>query len=537
MSKKKILKVFLIVFGCLLLILFGISSYIHRQIDQMVKARITAALGEGFKADYRRSHIGFSQNTISLIHFEVSKQNDTLEFWNSHISKIKIFGFDAFNFLQGEGISIDSITIDKPDIKLFVLEKDSSQAKIEADSLETESNIELAISMVRISDGIFKLDRSGPECLGFDFNLKMMDISLDELKKQQLDLLDRADLTIENFTYQFPDSVYKVSAETISNQIQEGTLNFKNIDFHSNLSGTDFPDFFGWQKVNIGLNITEVSIAYPVSIAQDSLIIPKIVFDGLEADFSKNKKYPLPDRHTELPQDGMAKLGLKFRCDSILIKNSNLQFEAIQTTGEIAEVDITEIEGLILGIQNIDSLLPAFTLIAEAKLQDEASVYLESVYEYGLIDPFTLKGSLGNTRLEFMDDFLMKMVGIKIVEGSLEKLDFNMTGNTYGVAGFVDFFYDDLEIHAIDKDTGEDKKFVNFISNVVGGLVFWHENPSKDQFRRGSFTVERDVRKGFISQWTDGLLKGIMNSVSKVDPSKVKATSNSIKEKFKKNKK
>jgi hypothetical protein len=502
----------------------------------MVKARITAVLGEKYTADYRKSNISFIQNTITLNHLEISKKNDTLKFWDSRIQKLKVYGFDAINFLRGEGIGIDSITIDQPRFEIFAFDTDTIESKTEADSTNLKPNTEVAISVIRLDGGRFEMNLDGPEQLGFDFNLNLNNLSLAEIKEQQLSLLDHVELDIESFNYQFPDSIYVINIEEISSRGDSTMLNLKNIDVHSNLTGTDFPEHFGWQKVNFNLQIPEVSIARPISIEKDSLIIPKILIDGIQANLIKNKNWPLPNRHTQLPQDGMAKLGFKFRCDSILIKNGNLQFEAIQTTGEIAEVGITEIEGLIFGVQNIDSLLPAFTLIAEAQLQGEASIDLEAVYDYGLIDPFTLKGSLGNTRLEFMDDFLMKMVGIKIVGGSLEKLDFSMTGNTYGVMGFVDFFYEDLEIHAIDKDTGEDKKLVNFISNVVGGLVFWHENPSKQQFRRGSFIVERDVRKGFISQWTDGLLNGIMNTVSKIDPNKIKSTSNSIKERFKKKK-
>lgn len=538
MSKKKILKISLISLGCLLLIFLGIGSYVHRQIDQLIKERINQALGEGIKADYRKSHIGFAKNIITLKHLEVSKQNDTLEFWKGHISEITLHGFQALPFLKGEGVAIDSITIEKPEFKLFAFDNDTTESPIEQDSINPKTHIELAIAVIQVNNGVFEIDQIGPEQMAFDFNLRIKDISLvDLLKKQPLDELNNIDLAIENFNYQFPDSIYCVKADGIKALSNVNTIHVTNVDVHSNLSKSEYAKYYGKQKVIFDIKIPEISIDRPTSFRKDSLIFPKIRFDGLIANLSKNKNYPLPNRHTELPQYMMAKMGVKLRCDSVIVKGGELNFESIQSTGELATVELAEINGTILAFQNIDTLLPAFTLIVESKLQDEADVEFETVYSYGPLEPFVLKGSMGNTRLEFMDDFLMKMVGIKIEEGSLKKLNFEMTGNTYGVNGFVDFYYNSLEIHAIDKETGKDKKMINFISNVVGGLVFWHENPSKDHFRRGSFYVDRDVRKGFISQWTDGLLHGIMNTVSKVDPNKVERTSKSIKGKFSKKKK
>lgn len=62
---------------------------------------------------------------------------------------------------------------------------------------------------------------------------------------------------------------------------------------------------------------------------------------------------------------------------------------------------------------------------------------------------------------------------------------------------------------------------INFFGNhVFLTRINIHKNNGK--FRRGDFYLERDVRKGFPSQWVDGLLEGILQTVSKVDPAKVR---------------
>ncbi|MFT7031405.1 MAG: hypothetical protein ACJA2C_002806 [Marinoscillum sp.] len=127
-----------------------------------------------------------------------------------------------------------------------------------------------------------------------------------------------------------------------------------------------------------------------------------------------------------------------------------------------------------------------------------------------------------NSKLDFMSDFLQKAIGIEIKEGQLNRLTLNITGNNYSCRGEVLFEYSNLAIAAVNKDTEKEKKMLNALANILGSLVFWKDNPSHDEYRTGTFSVERDVKKVFIAQWFEGLQAGIINVVAKIDPFKVR---------------
>ena len=105
-----------------------------------------------------------------------------------------------------------------------------------------------------------------------------------------------------------------------------------------------------------------------------------------------------------------------------------------------------------------------------------------------------------------------------------------MTGNTYGEYGYVDLHYQNLKIQAVDKETGEKKWLLNAVADIASGLFFWKENPENKKFRRGEFSKERTLYKGFASQWIEGLFDGLLHSVAKIDPSKVNLKSDKKKD-------
>lgn len=530
MRQKRVRWIIFTIVCLLVLIIFGGRSYVHRQIDYAIKAKLAEAFGKNIDADFRRSKIGLSENTLAFVGIDLVEKNGEIEKWSSHIEEFTIYGFDLFNFIERGEIDIDSVFISKPDIRLFNLQADSSGAKTLGDTISKDP-ISLAIKSIRLANGKFSYDPEGPLYFESEINFRYEHFDLDSIKHFAVGQFDNLEANLKNIAYQFPDSIYRLSLKELRIHPKASAIEIEEFDFNSNLSIEEFPAYFGWRKSRIRIQIPTLEIDKPSSLNNDLISISHVSLDSLSIAIDKDNRFPLPDRWTELPQEGLMKMVQKFNIDSINVTNSDLKFNSILENGDPALIELSQIDAQISGIQNSDSLRPAFILEANSKLMDQASLHVISVYKYGQHDPFTVNGTLGNTRLEFMDDYLQKVAGLKIADGILNRLDFEMRGNEYGTNGYVDFRYDNLQIHAVHKETGEDKNVVNFLSNLAGGLVFWQENPSKNQFRRGKFYVERDVRKGFMSQWIDGLIKGIVSTVAKVDPTKFGSTEKTFKQK------
>ena len=229
----------------------------------------------------------------------------------------------------------------------------------------------------------------------------------------------------------------------------------------------------------------------------------------------KDLRFPLPDRRTELPQEQLLALGLNIWIDSISLENADVELLNRVSGASTSELVIGKINGYILNLQNFDINQPAYTLVADGKLMHKADVHTKVTYIYGDLNPFELSGRVNDVNLETLDLFLRRQLGVSIASGTLDGIVYDMKGNHNGIRGEVEFRYHDLKVHLVDKDTDKDKVILNILSDSAGNLVFYRNNPQKDQLRIGKFYVERDVRKGFISQWVDGMLQGVANSITK----------------------
>jgi len=270
------------------------------------------------------------------------------------------------------------------------------------------------------------------------------------------------------------------------------------------------------------LGISEIKASIDLDQFPDPIRVPFCSVDGAQLEVNKDKRWPFPDRVTPLPQEMLTALPFKIQLDSISISNAYVQLNLIQESGEKAPLSIENID-VTISAQNLNEAKPALVLNSTQKVMGKVPSTISTTYQYGDDSPFEFALTMENSNLEFMSDFLQKSIGIRITDGHSNRLSLEMTGNKYASEGKVLFEYTDLSIAAVDKETGKEKKILNMLADVLGSIVFWKENPAKGGYRNGTFSVKRDVRKAFLSQWVDGLEAGVVNIVAKVDPLKVRS--------------
>jgi hypothetical protein len=309
--------------------------------------------------------------------------------------------------------------------------------------------------------------------------------------------------------------------EELATRIGEKKLHLLNLDYRANVDIAKYSEKFGWRKAMIQATLDTVILDISELDKVNHFKIPSIEIGGLHLTIDQDLNFQLKNRVTKLPQEMAEDVKILFEIDSITVHSGQLEHYALLENGNRTKTKLEQMNAVLSGVQNIDKSLPLFTLTSSGTLYSASQLFFNAVYRYGDVAPFEYNGYLTNTKLTALDNFLYESAGIEIVSGSLDKLEFSATGNKYATSGYVDFNYQDLEIKAINQETGKEKFALNALADVLGGLVFWKSNPAHNNQRRGHFEVERDVRKGFVSQWVDGILEGIIATVAKVDPLKI----------------
>lgn len=527
MKNKIILGVALFI-ALLIAGLIGLKSYLNNKLTDVLKNQLELQLGYEYDIDFEDLSVSLILNELSIDNLSFSKSGGKEKDWIFTAGNVEFEGFRGVSFLLGKGFGVDSISLLDPriDIKRFAFsdfETDSTSTQEAKDKKRKTDSLKVSVGGIKCRGGSLNYDPEGPERLScaFDFFIKEVEFAgrLKNIEK----LWNESEVFLNDAQYQFADSVYVIDVESIDLTEWDSDISVKNFALTSNLSKSQFPKRFGWRKSRFTIKTPLITVSRPKNFNDSLLVISDVILDSLFVEIHKDNRYPWPDRVTKLPQGAFASIPLPIRVDSINVKNSSFSFIGVYENNVPSELFFNDINGSLAGLQNIDTVSGRlFTFKADSKFMGETKLTMELTYEYGENDPFELRASAEEANLEFMSDFLQSTAGIRIEEGSASKLELFMTGNKYAERGYVDFYYSNLNIIAVDKDTGEKKWLLNAAADIARGVLFWKENPNSDKFRRGEISKERTLYKGFAAQWIEGLFDGILNSVSKIDPSKVK---------------
>jgi hypothetical protein len=99
------------------------------------------------------------------------------------------------------------------------------------------------------------------------------------------------------------------------------------------------------------------------------------------------------------------------------------------------------------------------------------------------------------------NDMITPLADITISEGTIQRLDMHITGDSRRAAIDMTFLYDDLKAGILREKDGRLKER-RFLSNIVNHLVLTDSNPRRNHTRTAHQVVYRDpLRSPFNYLW------------------------------------
>lgn len=532
---RKLRLAILILLGLVLVVSTSAILYLNAHLEDLLKEQIKLHTEEDFDIDFKSISINALSQSAEIDEVEVFKSDSGIVAWSARVEQLIIKELSVISLIRSEGVKIDSIILYGVDAVLHVSPKKGTNK----DSISVETELKqkppLQVNGIRISAGNFDYDPPGPTEVSGRFSFSLSDFRRDssaaiDLKAQFLN----SQFAIHLDKLISEDSLYSVDVGSIRKPLGD-SLFIDSLSLSPTLSLGAFTKYYGWNKGMLEAHIPEIKTRVDLASFPDSIRIPFCSVKQAQLHVNKDNRWPFPDRVTLMPQEMLSQLPFKFRLDSLAITEAEVTINLIQENGKEASLNIQNTDATV-AVQNINKAEPALILNARHSLMGKASGGIETTYYFGDDSPFDCSIMMENSKLDLMSEFLQKAIGIEIKAGELNRLNLDMIGNKYSCSGELIFEYRDLSIAAVDKETGEDKKMLNALATVLGGLVFWKDNPAHEEYRKGTFFVERDVRKAFMAQWFEGLEAGIINVVAKIDPIKARKNKKENKHEHKKRK-
>lgn len=510
-------------------IFFFCRYFVQSKIDSFLKQEINAKLGETYTFDYQGSEWRVFDGSLAIKNLFLKRNSTDSTSWKVEVDRAEMFGFNPLPFIRQKIFRVDSVLIDSPSIKITNF---NTEARKEDGSESENSNpAQISFGKIFLNEGHLVYDPDGPEHLETKFRFETTNFSIDKGRIGNVLTWENAEVELGDVFYQLSDSIYTAEIDQLTYGSQSGDFTFSNTRLSSRLNITEFSREHGWRKGMFAAEIPKIIVSKPVNFSDSIGFIPMVELFNPRVNLKKDQQFPLPDRITELPQTFLATSELCFEVDTVRVNNGAFTVNITHDSNSESEITFEEVNADLSNFQNTQPSMPAYSFTAEALFMGEARLNLETSYHYGNLNPFDIQGRLSSVSLSFMDEFLQRSAGVEITEGELQSLEFKMNGNDFGVSGDVEMRYQNLKLDVVDKETREKKKFLSKLADLLGGLIFWKENPDKSELRIGIIELERDVRKGFVAQWVDGLLDGVISTILRIDPEKLERTKQKIREK------
>lgn len=512
----------LIVLGLVAVIGASAILYLNTHLEDLLREQIELHTEKDLDIKFSSISINALTRSAGIDEIEVSRSDSGIVAWSGQIEELVIKHISVISLLRGEGVKIDSIVLNGVNA-VFHENPDMANEKVTvSEENQTKSKLPVQVHGIRISSGKFDYNPTGPAEASGRFSFSLSGFRRDSSAAIDLKtafLNSQFNIHLDKLISK--DSLYSVDIRSIRKTLGD-TVFIDSLSLAPAQTLEAFTQYYGWNKGMLAVNIPKIKTRIDLAGFPDFIEIPLCSVEQAQLCVDKDSRWPFPNRVTLMPQEMLSELPFKFRLDSLTITEAKVNVSLIQENGKKASFNIQNVEATV-AVQNINESEPALSVSTRQSLMGRASGSIETTYHYGDNSTFEYSLVMENSKLNFMSEFLQKAVGIAITDGQLNHLNLDMTGDKYGCRGELIFEYSDLSIAAVDKETGKEKKMLNALADILGGLVFWKDNPVHNEYRTGTFKVERDVRKAFMAQWFEGLEAGLINVVAKIDPLKVRS--------------
>lgn len=335
----------------------------------------------------------------------------------------------------------------------------------------------------------------------------------------------QADLAVEKIRIRDKKGLYNYVMNEVKLNSNERLFSLKSAFISPTLGEAAFVKAAKWQtdRLNIDLTGLQFNGINVQSLLDGNMVSKELVIKNAEFRIFRDKSYPRkpgPDKAPTYPQQLFTSIPVKVSIKKMVINNSYIEYkEKNPKTASSGVVHFNKVSATLFNVTNRPADLQEnaittvqFSSLFLNKVPFSATLQLYPGHEKGR---FAAKGAMGSVDATFFNPLTKPLALLMINSGTVNKLEFNFTGNNYAANGTVRLLYENLNVKLLK--AGEDnkqqlgtKKLASFLANVS----IKNGNPTKDKpVRIANVNNPRDDSKGIFNLIWKTILAGLIKTI------------------------
>lgn len=487
------------------------------------------------RGEVKLKNVELTPDSITYDQLVASEQASNNQFY-IRSANLTINGIGIWNIILSKKLNINKILFDTVEFHL-THHRHPYNDSTKNDSTTLYDKIKEAFKIVKIGEiqmeyANFKfshIHNDHVETKEIDsIQVKISDFLLDERSahdNSRILFSKNIETTVSNFTYDIPNSPYKVQFGKFYLNSKSKQASFYQASLVPRISKAQYFQTDTANKALITLKLDslyleEIDLA---KMMERRLLHAKYAYmKNGSATFEKDKRYQQDNVNKigQAPHQQVMKLKQLIRVDTIFVTNIDISYSEYSAKyNQIGTITFQRAKGNITNLTNdVQQLRQDKFLRADLRTQLMGTGALHAYFGFDMLSDVgshSYKGTLGHMQAPAFNRILGPLLRLEFASGNIHKITFDMQGTDFKNWGEFRFDYDAMKVDILHKPAQDDEDSKKrILSFFVNQFVINNSNPNPDgTYRIGKVNHTRVPEYSHFKTIWKALYEGIQQSV------------------------
>jgi hypothetical protein len=364
--------------------------------------------------------------------------------------------------------------------------------------------------------------RNGKEKLHFQaVSALLTDVAVDSVSNAdstRLFFAKHIQLSCDGFSWKDSKRPYRLAVENVAFNSTEKDILIKQFRLIPLLDEDAFVKAMRTQDDRFDFTFKDIRIR---QVLYDELLDENILADSLVIGSSTFKIY----RDLAIPRDNKNRVGayphqllqklpvtIDFR--KVILNTAFVEYkERNHLTRKAGRVQFVNTYAAISNVTNRQSSLQKSNVIrADVNTSFISQTPMKTTWLfYAGSGRFDVKGNVGGIDGDVLNPLTEAMGPARIEKGTIQRIEFDLSGNNYGMRGRVLFLYDDMRVALLEKDKGATEWDKKALTSLAANFLMKNDNPSSKnkEPRVQEVDYQRDTNRSIFHMTWKSLFSGL----------------------------
>lgn len=556
--KFKVLKwIFGILFFVALLVL-GSSWYISAKLKPLIKKELKTLVLKSthglYRLEFSDLHTNLLTGSATIVDVNIIPDSTIYKLliadkkapnnlFYIRLKELAIKKFHPFDIYFNKKVDVSLLLFDKPEVTMVNKHFDFNDNRPPRPRKSPYDYIKKLFKSIRVEvvdfrNARFKYINNNGLLPDIDsvanLNVSLKDWLIDSLSAQdttRLYLLKDVNLSVNNYTYATPDSMYHIKVNQLSFNATSGKVNIKQFGLIPRYSEGQFAKVAGYARDRFHIQLNNISLDslnLPAYLQKREVIASLMtISEGGVNVFNNNTLPKLEKIKTgSFPHQLLQQVNAQLTIKKIKLNNIDVSYaEFDRTSLQRGKITFLKTSGTITNatnavkIKKLDPIMQA-DLVSYVMGQGK----LDIIFKFDLNSPlgaFDYNGSISGLDGRKLNEITKPLGFLQVNKGTIKKLAFDIKANQHIAKGSVNFYFNDLSVALLKKLEGKQRLVKKgLLSILANALVIYSDNPNiEGKFTAAPINFKREQTASFFSFIWKTLFQGVKYSVG-VTPKK-----------------